>query len=91
MSTINFMEDYKEGITLLDITPGLLMKMEKFKLEKDIKPTTISAYYRHLRAIINFYMYELKTTPPIRKGRIFNKKTSEFKAGYVREGNSIDN
>ncbi len=64
MSTINFMEDYKEGITLLDITPGLLMKMEKFKLEKDIKPTTISAYYRHLRAIINFYMYELKTTPP---------------------------
>jgi integrase len=64
MSTINFMEDYKKGITLLDITPGLLIKIEKFKLEKDIRPSTISAYFRHLRAIINYYMYEMKTTPP---------------------------
>ncbi len=64
MSTINFMEDYKKGITLLDITPGLLLKVERFKLDKDIRPSTISAYFRHLRAVINYYMYEAKATPP---------------------------
>lgn len=62
-SAVNSLEKFQPGITIPDITPSLLLKYEKSKREKDSSPATISAYLRHLRGLINYFMYKEKLIP----------------------------
>jgi len=46
----------KPDLTILDITPALLMEFEKKMLDDDISPFTVSSYMRHLRSLVNHFM-----------------------------------
>ena len=62
-TAVNSFEEYKPGITILDITPEFLMNYERYKREKDYSQASISAYLRHLCGIINYFIYEVKLVP----------------------------
>jgi len=62
-TAINSFEEYKPGITILDITPLFLTNYERSKLDKEYAQATISAYLRHLCGIINYFIYEVKLVP----------------------------
>ncbi len=62
-TAVNSFEEYKPGITILDITPEFLMNYERYKRDKDYSQATISAYLRHLCGIINYFIYEVKLIP----------------------------
>jgi integrase len=78
-SAVNSCEEFKPGVTILDITPLFLKNYEQSKREKDYSQATISAYLRHLCGIINYFIYETKLIPsdyryPFGKGGFTIKK-----------------
>jgi len=78
-TAVNSFEEYKPGITILDITPEFLMNYERYKLDKDYSQASISAYFRHLCGIINYFIYKVKLIPkdyqyPFGKGGFIIKK-----------------
>lgn len=62
-TAVNKFDSLKPDITILDITPALLMEFEKRMIEDDTSPFTISSYMRHLRSIINHFMSVDKIIP----------------------------
>jgi integrase len=62
-TAINSLVEYNEGILITDITPTLLMEFEKSKRLKGYSQATISCYMRHLRGVINHFMYVDKRIP----------------------------
>ena len=62
-TAINKFNAIKPGITILDITPSLLMEFEKDMLEADNSPFTVSSYMVHLRSLINHFMKVDKIVP----------------------------
>jgi len=71
--------EYKAGLTIEDITPDFLMDFEKAKKEKGYSPATISCYMRHLRSLINHFLYIEKTLP------------KDFKYPFGKGGYTIKN
>ena len=55
--------EYKTGVVIQDITSDFLMDFEKSKRETDYSPATISCYMRHLRSLINHFIYIDKILP----------------------------
>ena len=83
-TTLNSLINYKKGITIWDITPGFLQKFEITKREAGYSPATISSYYRHLRGVINHFMYVEKVIPedykyPFGKGGFSIKRHQNVK------------
>ena len=64
-TAINRFDNYQPGISILDITPSFLMKFEKDLIEEELSPFTISCYIRHLRSLINHFIYADKWSPRI--------------------------
>jgi integrase len=62
-TAMNSFMEYKAGIVIQDITPEFLMDFEKSKREADYSPATISCYMRHLRSLINHFIYTEKILP----------------------------
>lgn len=62
-TALNSFVEYQEGISILDLTPDFLMDFEKSKREADYSPATISCYMRHLRSLINHFIYVDKILP----------------------------
>jgi hypothetical protein len=56
LNACNSLEKYKEDLTIWDITPEFLKEFEKNHTKKGMSPATISAYYRSLRGVINYFM-----------------------------------
>jgi len=54
-----------QNLTLKDINPALLLRFEKTLLDDQLKPNTISAYMRALRAILNKAVKEGLVEKPI--------------------------
>lgn len=84
-TAVNSFEDFKPGLTFEDITPSLLVQYERAMCNRDYSNSTISIYYRHLRGLINFFIYKEKLIPntyqyPFGKGGYTIKKhqTSKF-------------
>lgn len=55
LNACNSLEKYKEDLTIWDITPEFLKEFEKNHTKKGMSPATISAYYRSLRGVINYF------------------------------------
>ena len=51
-TAINKFDSLKPGLTILDITPALLMEFEKKILAEDRSPFTVSCYMRHIRVVL---------------------------------------
>ena len=62
-TAVNSFVEYKPGVVIQDITPDFLMDFEKSKRGKDYSPATISCYMRHLRSLINHFMFTDKRIP----------------------------
>jgi integrase len=62
-TAMNSFTEFKAGVVIQDITPDFLMDFEKSKREGDYSPATISCYMRHLRSLINHFMYTHKIIP----------------------------
>jgi integrase len=56
-------EKYKKGISVLDISQDFLRRFERKKLSEGITQSKISSYFRDIRRIINYFMYEEKVIP----------------------------
>ncbi len=68
--------EYQEGISIIDITPDFLMDYEKSKREYGYSTATISTYMRHLRSLLNHFLYVDKKLPD-------NYKYPFGKGGYT--------
>jgi hypothetical protein len=62
-TAINKFDSFKPGISITDITPSLLMKFERKLLDDDLSQFTIATYMRHLRSLINHFIYTDKVVP----------------------------
>lgn len=62
-TAVNSFEEFKPGLTYEDITPGLLVQYERDMCNKDYSNSTISIYFRHLRGILNYFIYKEKSIP----------------------------
>ncbi len=62
-TALNSFAEYREGISITDITPDFLMDYEKSKREDGYSTATISTYMRHLRSLINHFIYVDKRLP----------------------------
>ncbi len=62
-TAVNKFDSLKPGLTILDITPALLMEFEKKILAEDRSPFTIACYMRHIRSLINHFTKVDKIIP----------------------------
>lgn len=62
-TTMNVFESFQNGLTVYDITPELLTKFEKYKLELGKSPATIASHMTDLRRILNYYTKVKKVIP----------------------------
>lgn len=62
-TAINKYNSLKPDISILDITPALLMEFEKKMLDDDFSPFTVSSYMRHLRSLVNHFINVDKVIP----------------------------
>jgi hypothetical protein len=62
-TAVNSFIEFKPVVVIQDITPDFLMDFEKSKRGKDYSPATISCYMRHLRSLINHFIYADKILP----------------------------
>ena len=84
-TAVNSFDEFKPGLTFEDITPSLLAQYERAMWEKDKSNSTISIYFRHIRGLLNYFIYQEKLIPityqyPFGKGGYTIKKhqTSKF-------------
>jgi integrase len=61
--TMSFLEKYKKGITVGDITPEFLKVLTKKKLSEGYSLATIDSHFRNIRRIINYFTNEIKLIP----------------------------
>ena len=61
--TLNVLETYKNGISVMDITPAFLKKFEKSKMDDGCSRATVDSHLRNLRRIINYFKNEVKLIP----------------------------
>ena len=61
--TLNVLETYKNGISVMDITPAFLKKFEKSKMDGGCSRATVDSHLRNLRRIINYFKNEVKLIP----------------------------
>lgn len=76
-TAINKFNTLKPDLTVLDITPALLMAFEKKMLDNDTSPFTVSSYMRHLRSLINHFANVDKVMP------------SEYKYPFGKNGGYV--
>jgi integrase len=62
-TTMNVFESFQGGLSVYDITPELLTKFEKFKLDLGKSPATIASHMTDLRRILNYYTKVKKVIP----------------------------
>ena len=62
-TAMNSFMEYKTNVVIQDITPEFLMDFERSKREADYSPSTISCYMRHMRSLINHFIYVDKILP----------------------------
>jgi integrase len=62
-TAMNSFMEYQEGVVIQDITSDFLLDFEKSKREADYSPATISCYMRHMRSLINHFIYVDKILP----------------------------
>lgn len=62
-TAVNKFDSLKPDLTILDITPALLMEFEKRMLDDDASPFTVSSYMRHVRSMVNHFMIVDKIIP----------------------------
>ncbi len=72
--TANFLENYKKDVSVGDITPTFLNRFIKKKMDEQYSRAMIDAHLRHLRQIINYFMFKVKVIPeqyeyPFGKGK----------------------
>ena len=56
-TAMNSFMEHKKGVVIQDIRPDFLMDFEKSKREADYSPSTISCYMRHMRSLINHFIF----------------------------------
>jgi len=78
-TAMNSYMEYKAGVVIQDITPDFLMDYEKSKRNSDYSPATISCYMRHLRSLINHFIY------------VDNILPKEYKYPFGKGGYTIKN
>jgi len=78
-TAMNSLTEYKAGVVIQDITSDFLMDYEKSKREADYSPATISSYMRHLRSLINHFIFVEKILP------------KEYKYPFGKGGYTIKN
>jgi integrase len=78
-TAVNSFAEYKPGFVIQDITPDFLMDFEMSKQAGDYSPATISCYMRHLRSLINYFMFVDKKIP------------SDYPYPFARGGYTIKN
>jgi integrase len=78
-TAMNSLTEYKAGVVIQDITSDFLMDYEKSKREADYSPATISCYMRHLRSLINHFIFVEKILP------------KEYKYPFGKGGYTIKN
>lgn len=61
--TRNRFENFKEGITVGDVTVSFLKKFEKTELDKENSRATIDHHMRNLRSILNYFIHYVKVIP----------------------------
>lgn len=61
--TRNRFENFKEGVTVGDITVSFLKRFEKNEIDKDNSRATIDHHMRNLRSIINYFIHHVKVIP----------------------------
>lgn len=61
--TANFLENYKKDVSVGDITPTFLNRFIKTKMDEQYSRATVDSHLRHLRRIINYFIYEVKAIP----------------------------
>ena len=82
-TAVNILDEYKPSVTYWDITSNFLVQFDKDKRDQ-YSPATISAYYRHLRGILNYFIYKEKIIPssyqyPFGKDGLIIKKHQPIK------------
>jgi len=62
-NTMNILEKFKKGLSILEITPDFLIEFETYLFNQGCSQTTVSSYMRDIRRVINYYRYEEKLLP----------------------------
>lgn len=62
-TTMNVLETFQPEMSVWDITPATLLRIEKFKEQKGTSLATIGIYMRNLRRIINYFTKVEKLIP----------------------------
>ena len=75
----NVIETFKPDVTVFDITPQFLKDFEKSKLKEGVSISTIGAYTKNLRSVINYFSQVEKIIPPT------------YQYPYGRGGYSVSN
>jgi hypothetical protein len=83
--TRNRFENFKAGISVGDVTVGILKRFEKNEIESTNSQATIDHHMRNLRTIINYFTYIVKVIPkeyeyPFGKG-VYHFLLFSFKTG----------
>jgi integrase len=61
--TRNRFENFKEGVTVGDVTVSFLRRFEKNEIDKENSRATIDHHMRNLRSILNYFIHYVKVIP----------------------------
>jgi integrase len=61
--TRNRFENFKEGVSVGDVTVSFLRRFEKNEIDKDNSRATIDHHMRNLRSILNYFIHYVKVIP----------------------------
>lgn len=61
--TRNRFENFKEGVSVGDVTVSFLKRFEKNEIDKDNSRATIDHHMRNLRSILNYFIHYVKVIP----------------------------
>lgn len=61
--TRNRFENFKQGVSVGDVTVSFLKRFEKNEIDKDNSRATIDHHMRNLRSILNYFIHYIKVIP----------------------------
>ena len=61
--TKNRFEDFKNGVSVGDVTVNFLRQFEKSEIDKNNSRATVDHHMRNLRSIINYFIHKVKVIP----------------------------